>query len=119
MTFHVGQKVVCIDDSSTHTDGRQELSKNQIYTVSWCGIYDHPLLNILSARDSYVQGPFLGVQLKEIGLRKDDLSSLFTGLPFRASRFRPLVERRSSTDISFALDILDKANRQIKESTGA
>jgi hypothetical protein len=114
MTFRVGQKVVCVDDSATHTDGSRALIKGAIYTISWCGMYYHPLIRILCVRDDQIDGPFLGVQLKEIGFRRDD-HSLFNGLPFRAARFRPLIERKNQTDISFALDILDYETKRAKE----
>jgi hypothetical protein len=96
MTFHVGQKVVCIDDRISRTDGRRELHKDQVYTVAWygsfCGLF-YP--------DAY-----RGIRLHEIGPRICPI--LNVDVPFNARRFRPLVERKSSTDIRFALDILDR-----------
>ena len=103
MTFFVGQKVVCIDDSNSHSDGRRELCKDQVYTVAWCGSFCS-----LHYPDAY-----RGVRLHEIGPRI--CPHLAVDVPFSAHRFRPLTERKSQTNISFALDILDKANRQVTE----
>lgn len=107
MTFHVGQKVVCVDTADRlsnithHADGTPYqpidfwLTKGAIYTVRWCGIMaDHDLYP-----------PYLGVLLVEIN-REDDR---WLDSPFVASRFRPIVEKK--TDISIFTAMLNPNER--------
>ncbi len=111
MTFHVGQKVVCIYDFSNSPVMEAAKTwhlaipeKDKIYTI----------------RELFKWNGETGLRLYEIVNSKMLLSdNSVAEVGFQTQCFRPLVERRSSTDISFALDILDKANRQIKEPTGA
>jgi len=97
MTFRVGQKVVCVDASGTVTRGgieipdAGELEVDRIYTVSWVGvspISDKP-----------------AIHLKEVSARYAT-SHLpdWPRIPFRAERFRPVVERK--TDISIFTKML-------------
>lgn len=74
MSFHVGQKVCCVD-----VEGNPFLALNAIYTIR--GIWDHP----------FPKSGKQGVWLAEVmqGNRDD---------PFYASRFRPIVSRK--TDIA-------------------
>ncbi|WP_442185926.1 hypothetical protein, partial [Rhizobium leguminosarum] len=53
--FHVGQKVVCINDTFKHVIIDQLIRKGDIYTIRWVGEYTH-----------YIDGTFIGVKLVEI-----------------------------------------------------
>jgi hypothetical protein len=87
MTFRVGQKVVCVDDSPP-TIGRALLvKKGAIYTVA----------------DSF---EWLGQE----GLLFDEIDPK-DGVGWHAWRFRPVVERK--TDISFAHEILNSVNQGV------
>lgn len=79
MAFHVGQKVVCVDVSDGDGD-IFPLAKNGIYTVSSVGV-----------------GIATGAPVLRVAEFSPNLSSPFRG-EFWASRFRPVVERK--TDIS-------------------
>ncbi|OEC93272.1 MULTISPECIES: CAP-Gly domain protein [unclassified Rhizobium] len=81
--FHVGQKVVCIDDTFKHVSIDQLIRKGTIYTIRWVGEYTH-----------YVDGTFIGVKLEEIHRGNDDGPEGYgaADMPYRASRFRPLVK---------------------------
>lgn len=84
-TFHVGQKVVCINDTFKNVSIDQGIRKGQIYTVRWAGQYRH-----------YVDGDFYGIKLMELYRGNDDGPEGYgaVDMPFRASRFRPLVSDR-------------------------
>ncbi|MDM9629591.1 CAP-Gly domain protein [Rhizobium sp. S152] len=81
--FHVGQKVVCIDDTFKHVSIDQGIRKGEIYTIRWVGEYTH-----------YIDGTFFGIKLQEIDRGNDDGPEGYgaADMPFRATRFRPLVE---------------------------
>lgn len=81
-TFHVGQKVVCINDRFKNVSIDQGIRKGQVYTVRWTGQYRH-----------YVDGDFYGIKLMELHRGMDDGPEGYgaVDMPFRASRFRPLV----------------------------
>ncbi len=77
MMFHVGQKVVCIDDTRREFGLREwdnRLRRGIIYTIRWVGKY--------------------GVKLVEINRRTRHVSDTY----YFADRFRPVIERK--TDIS-------------------
>ena len=84
-TFNVGQKVVCINDRFKNVSIDQGIRKGQVYTVRWTGHYRH-----------YVDGDFYGIKLMELYRGKDDGPEGYgaVDMPFRASRFRPLVSDR-------------------------
>ncbi|MCJ8057109.1 CAP-Gly domain protein [Shinella curvata] len=84
-TFQVGQKVVCINDRFKNVSIDQGIRKGQIYTVRWAGHYRH-----------YVDGDFYGIKLMELYRGNDDGPEGYgaVDMPFRASRFRPLVSDR-------------------------
>ena len=84
-TFNVGQKVVCIDDRFKNVSIDQGIRKGQIYTVRWVGHYRH-----------YVDGDFYGIKLMELYRGNDDGPEGYgaVDMPFRATRFRPLVSDR-------------------------
>jgi len=83
--FHVGQKVVCINDRFKNVSIDQGIRKGQVYTVRWAGQYRH-----------YVDGDFYGIKLMELYRGKDDGPEGYGAddMPFRATRFRPLVSDR-------------------------
>ncbi|MFB2551657.1 CAP-Gly domain protein [Ensifer soli] len=83
--FHVGQKVVCIDDRFKHVSKDQGIRKGQIYTIRWVGPFSH-----------YIDGDFIGVKLLELDRGRDDGPEGYgyDDMPFRATRFRPLVKDR-------------------------
>lgn len=83
MTFRVGQKVVCVDARDTN------LIKDKVYTIS--AVY-----LILDWNDEY------GVSVAGVKAAR----GLGGNTGFRASLFRPAVERK--TDIGFAHEILRK-----------
>lgn len=79
-----GDKIVCVDAKSAGwTSMPTGLVEGEIYTVRSYGPYRH-----------YIDGDFIGVRLIEID-RGDDPAGLDVGdMPFRASRFRPVVKPR-------------------------
>jgi len=84
MNFHVGQKVVCVDDVGQKHAGRVERSK--IYTVTGFDPQDfsHP-----EHED--------GIYLLEV--KRDFVISLNRERSFMKRRFRPLVTRKTSIEI--------------------
>ena len=96
--FRVGQKVVCVDDQGTDPHGVLELHKGNIYTIRWIGMYKHPF-----------EPNQLCVRLYEINQRgtvgrSQPVPDRHKDIPFRATRFRPLEERK--TDISVFITLL-------------
>lgn len=89
--FHVGQKVVCVNALGTDSEGIKELSRGAIYTVRWHGIHGVPYFK-----------PTYCVRVEGI-VRFDDWAPLNQDCPFRASRFRPVIERRTSIEIFTAM----------------
>lgn len=85
VTFHVGQSVVCVDDRFRNVSIDQKIRKGQVYTVRWAGHFSH-----------YIDGDFYGIKLAEIDRGNDDGPEGYgyADMPFRASRFRPLVKDR-------------------------
>lgn len=78
-----GDKVVCINDQFQRVSIDQGIRAGEIYTVRWRGPYTH-----------YVDGTFDGIKLEEIHRGNDDGPEGYgaADMPFRASRFRPVVE---------------------------
>lgn len=85
MTFHVGQKVVCVNPWHTDSLGKQELIENAIYTIRWIGDWEYLPF---SARS-------LCLRLYEVHRGQDEWCSAPQAfdIPFCVSRFRPLTER--------------------------
>lgn len=82
--FHIGQKVECIE-----TSPRGTAIKGQIYTVSWIappGRFSKPAIRVVEIPCHPVTGGFW------------------------ASRFRPIIERK--TDISIFRELLNPANHR-------
>ena len=93
MAFHVGQKVVCVDDKRQHVPwadpaevAGKTIIQGRIYVVRSHGIFDGDYC--ITVEGIIRSSPF-----------EDDA-------PFRASRFRPVAEKPSSIEIfrSLALD---------------
>ncbi len=87
MSFRVGQKVVCIDDkpNGLHKSwGDSPIYKGQIYVI----------------RDIEIgfRHPFAGV---EDCVRLEGIDRTYYGVdwPYRKSRFRPLVETKTSIEV--------------------
>lgn len=97
--FHVGQNVVCVNAENTRRDDVAELVNGQIYTVAWCGHYTNLFGETM-----------LSVRLEEVDRTSGASSIDDPDHPFRATRFRPIQERK--TDISFAHEILRKATKR-------
>jgi hypothetical protein len=95
MTFRVGQKVICINDSITVSRGFAMLFgwynfpvKNEIYTCRSIGV--HP-----SDKEQR-----LVCTLEGLINRKCICESCLVGeVSFNTSRFRPLVERKTSIEV--------------------
>lgn len=85
--FEVGQKVVCIDDTFKNVSIDQGIRRGQIYTIRWIGPYTH-----------YIDGNFIGIKLAEIHRGNDDGPEGYgaADMPYRATRFRPLLRDRLS-----------------------
>lgn len=101
MAFYVGQKVVCVDDDTCEIDNRQRLFLGRVYTVRSVrstpgAIYAH--------HPNYVdEKTFLA--LKEITDR------VGCDTAYAASRFRPVVERK--TDIGIFQAMLNPSREQV------
>lgn len=91
--FHVGQKVVCVDDTDVDdagaSTGIQYLRRGRLYTVS----------------RTYVLASGPGVNLHEI-----DRPYSYEG--FRAERFRPAIEHEA--DISIFTRALETMNDRLE-----
>jgi hypothetical protein len=104
LDWHAGMKVVCVDAADTNNCGEVELTLGRIYTLRWVG----------SRSDWF--GDYIGVRLVEV-VRKpalfiDEMHFAHHGeMPFRASRFRPLVKR--AADISVFTAMLDGQRQQV------
>lgn len=80
-----GDKIVCVDAKRAPTTTLETgLKEGEIYTIRTIGMHRH-----------YIDGDYLGVRLAEIdrGLDPSDLRD--DDMPFRASRFRPVVEPKA------------------------
>jgi len=87
--FHVGQLVVCVDDDPwkyyvpghSYGGGMDGLVKGNIYTIRWCGMFNHTDgSNTMAVRLYEIVRP-------SYGITPDDC-------PYVATRFRPVVETR-------------------------
>ena len=83
--FRVGQKVVCVDDAKDRSDVNYDPwgCKGRVYVISKVGMFSSPAYE-----------PTLCVWVD--GIYRPDWRGI--DVPFRASRFRPVVTRK--TDIS-------------------
>jgi len=80
--YRIGERCVCIDDKFPRVSIDQGIRAGQEYSVRWAGNYRH-----------YVDGDFYGIKLLEVDRGNDDGPEGYgaADMPFRASRFRPLV----------------------------
>lgn len=84
--FRVGQKVVCVDARDTNSHGLPEIVEGGVYTIRWVGVDDYKLcVRLVEVPRNALAPPFT-------------TPPEFLDWPFYASRFRPVVERK--TDIS-------------------
>ncbi len=85
MGFKIGQKVVCVDDVVNHPHvswGEYPIHKGQIYVIRGiCPNFHHPSQGVVS------------------GVRLEGIHRPRTDCPYRKSRFRPLVETKTSIEI--------------------
>lgn len=90
MNFHVGQKVVCINDTyemnewNDEDSGLDGLTRGEVYEIRWVGEVRHPYY-----------GRYPGIRVSGID-RGEDIA--IDDLPYDAARFRPLVSQ--STDLA-------------------
>lgn len=86
--YRIGERVLCIDDRFPLASIDQGIRAGQEYTVRWAGNYRH-----------YVDGDFYGVKLIEVDRGNDDGPEGYgaADMPFRASRFRPLVSPKTKS----------------------
>ncbi len=85
-----GDKVVCTNDKFPGIKTDQLIREGEIYTVRWAGTFTH-----------YVDGTFFGVKLAEIDRGADNDSDGFgyDDMPFRADRFRTVVQPKVEKQI--------------------
>lgn len=95
--FHIGQKVVCVEDGEVIIQGFRSagnldgLTKGSIYTIRWFEYEDWPLLNIFKLPC---------VKLEKIvripGLIHATNMMAYEDMPFWAGRFVPLKKKQTS-----------------------
>lgn len=98
MNFHVGQKVVCVDDGVLEPSESERVSKyikcGETYVVRWIGPCPFEPWNIKH-----------GITVRLDGIVRPNINPPeWSDFPFCAKRFRPLEERK--TDIAIFLDML-------------
>jgi hypothetical protein len=101
MTFHVGQKVVCVDDSMDERFVlfRMYPVRGNIYTIR-----DLPFITAVNT---------VGVLLEELRNPVASWLNAEDSEPsFRLDRFRPVTERETS--IEFAHEILRSASQKVE-----
>lgn len=88
--MRVGDRVVCINDKFPFVSLDQQIREGEIYTVRWAGNFTH-----------YIDGSFYGIKLAEIDRRNDDGPEGYgyADMPFRADRFRPVVEPKVQREL--------------------
>lgn len=82
MSFHVGQRVVCVD-AEWPTSGKSPLSKGTVYTVTKCFVGHY-----------YNGGAFPTGQIGELVELAETSNPSDDARGFKVSRFRPLDESR-------------------------
>ena len=97
MSFHVGQKVVCVDSDSRHgiNDGcrwlpGEEIHVGQIYTISrlWVDAKGYLVVDLFEKKRVQGWWPY------EVGYMRE--------------RFRPLVTKSTETGMAILREILDR-----------
>lgn len=91
MTFRVGMKVVCVDDSPTSLFGERQLVFGEIYTIRWAGV----------AVDFF--GEFPGVRLVEVPMHERSSPSQ-DDVAFASRRFRPAVSPKQEVSFTTGAD---------------
>lgn len=100
--FHVGQKVVCIDDTNfTHKNVGDTVMAGRIYVIRGFDRYVRK-----SVRGIYLNGVYCRARRGGRGNGEE--------LSWKPYRFKPLTERK--TDISVFERIRDGVTRKIKET---
>lgn len=95
MTFHVGQKVVCVDDSPNRLGEECPVKRGPIYIVSDVGMaWDGPYLNIEGVRLARQYFGFAVERFRPIVEKKTDIS-IFTAMLNPNERVAPLVGDRT------------------------
>ena len=91
--YRIGERCVCVDDTFKNVSIDQGIRADQEYTVRWAGLYTH-----------YIDGTFYGVKLIEVDRGNDDGPEGYgaADMPFRASRFRPLVSGVKKKELEVA-----------------
>lgn len=96
-TFKVGDKVVCVDDTSESTiSWLKSIKRGETYTVRWVG----------------VRGKTGSICVRLEGVRRMNFSG--EDVPLLASRFRPIVSRSTDKGMSILRGLLDKADKPVK-----
>ena len=107
--FYVGQKVVCINDDVsryklpgyTYMGSLDGLTKGEIYTID--KIYPHPMLN------------YILVDVREIDRMAKNPDTV-NAYGYRYERFKPLEEKKRTTDISIFIKMCETETRKLKET---
>lgn len=99
MSFHVGQKVVCVDARRNWGHDDFPLKKNSVYTVSGMCSYREAQDSIFGSKVT----PRLC--LAEIPEKT---------YGFHVSRFRPVIERKTETGMAILREIIDRESHQDK-----
>lgn len=88
-----GDKVVCINDKFRFVSIDQQIREGEIYTVRWAGNFSH-----------YIDGDFYGIKLAEIDRGNDDGPEGYgyADMPFKASRFKPVVSPKNEKVLEVA-----------------
>lgn len=101
MSFYVGQKVVCVDDSQ-HIENKPPVTRyircGNIYVVRAVG------------ECPYKPWRYRGPAVWLVGVHRDD-DPMWPDFPFDVDRFRPVDERK--TDISIFTKILQDARKPV------
>ena len=91
--YRIGERVVCVNDQFKNVSIDQGIRAGQTYTVRWAGRFRH-----------YIDGDYYGVKLLEVDRGNDDGPEGYgyADMPFRASRFRPLVSGVKKKELEVA-----------------
>jgi hypothetical protein len=101
--FHVGQKVVCVDDLTNNTNEKlPEINAGHVYVIRRIGRIHVPSIGYLDTEESlWLEGVDRHIKVHSISV----------DLGFRHSRFRPAVTRK--TDISIFKAMLNPSKQRI------
>lgn len=89
--FHVGMRVRCVDDQMNISSGKlPEIIAGHVYTIRQVGPHSVSGLGIV---DDQISVWLEGIE------RPHALNAIVIDLGFRPSRFRPVVERKTSIAI--------------------